>query len=362
MQSCVGRRPVDDRAATRLGKPDKSRGGQAAVAAVFWLAGVALLAAPFLRDPATSDPEGDDPTRTSELDRPFAEELARVEAELGIPLADALASEVAARFGEDAEDRLLADLLDHARLEAGKRGYDRHCVGCHGEIGDGAGPAARHLEPRPRNFRKGVFKFTSTESGKPPLRSDIFQTITRGLSGSSMPPFHLVSQEIRYDIVEYVRSLAIQGRFEELFLELAADDEELPDADEVAEIVYDAWAPESLRVVFPPISEIAFDDDSVARGREVYLASGGANCSACHGDGGEGDGPSAREFADHWGYPIVPRDLTSGVFRAGATSADLYRSIATGVNGTPMPSFEGSIPPEDIWAMVHFIQTLGGAR
>ena len=51
--------------------------------------------------------------------------------------------------------------------------------------------------------------------------------------------------------------------------------------------------------------------------------------------------------------------LTSGVFRAGSESADLYRSISTGVNGTPMPAYASTFEPEDIWAMVHFIQSLG---
>ena len=104
------------------------------------------------------------------------------------------------------------------------------------------------------------------------------------------------------------------------------------------------------------------DADTIARGRELYLDATGANCSACHGEGGRGDGPSARAFLDHWGYPLVPRDLTSGVYRAGSTRAALYGSIATGINGTPMPSFAGSIAPEDIWAMVHFIESLRVAR
>ena len=105
-------------------------------------------------------------------------------------------------------------------------------------------------------------------------------------------------------------------------------------------------------------AETPNDEASIARGREVYFDTAVANCASCHGDTGKGDGPSAEGFDDGWGYPIAPRDLTTGVFRAGSSPADLYRSIATGINGTPMPSFSGSLSPEEIWDLVHFVQNM----
>ena len=48
--------------------------------------------------------------------------------------------------------------------------FRRHCAGCHGISGDGAGPAAAVLDPYPRDFRNGVFKYTSTAGGAKPLR------------------------------------------------------------------------------------------------------------------------------------------------------------------------------------------------
>ena len=349
---------------TGLGSRETRRVGQAAVSLLFWALGLAVMFGPFLRDRDAADSEGNDPGRlVSETDRPFGEQLEEFDAEFDADLTGALAVAEELYLSEGSE--MLEGLIDFSRLESGERAYEMHCTGCHGSTADGAGPAARHLDPRPRAIAKGVFKFTSTATGEPPLREDLFQTLTRGLAGSSMPDFRLLSSELRWDMVEYVRYIAMRGAFRRLVLEIAQDDEEVPDEEdmlEYAEIVLEAWSPQYLKPVFPPITEPEYDEDSVERGREVFTDTSGANCSSCHGVTGIGDGPSSGDFRDDWGYPIVPRDLTTGVFRAGNSSADIYRSIMTGINGTPMPSYGSSIPPEDIWALVHYIQSLGVAR
>ena len=170
-----------------------------------------------------------------------------------------------------------------------------------------------------------------------------------------MPGFRLLSEEKRWDLVEYVRWLSIRGEFEQMMVDWAWSDEELPDPDEVEEIVHERWS--GATAVYPPIPEPERTPETIARGHELFIDAASANCMSCHGPGGAGDGPVAGDFNDDWGYPIVPRDLTLGSYRAGGASADLYRSIATGVNGTPMTSFE-VLPPEDIWALVHFVQSL----
>lgn len=49
-----------------------------------------------------------------------------------------------------------AGILRLERLASGERRYLRHCAACHGLDGDGAGPAARYLDPRPRDLGEGV--------------------------------------------------------------------------------------------------------------------------------------------------------------------------------------------------------------
>ncbi|MFQ5772303.1 MAG: c-type cytochrome, partial [bacterium] len=50
----------------------------------------------------------------------------------------------------------------------GQQVYNRACVACHGKSGDGNGPAAKYLDPRPRDFTAGTYKFRSTPSGELP--------------------------------------------------------------------------------------------------------------------------------------------------------------------------------------------------
>jgi mono/diheme cytochrome c family protein len=321
------------------------------------------MAAPFLHSQAAPSPE--DNLGRAEEDIPFAEDVAFFEEDFELELGAHIADGTAEWVAPDSDAFLRSGLIEPHRLANGRAVYALQCQGCHGAIGDGAGPASRHLIPRPRNFRGGLFKFTSTDTGGRPLRRDLFRVVTNGLSGASMPDFRLLSEEKRWDVVEYVRYLSIRGEFEQLMLDSAWDEEELPDSEELAEIVYERWSDERQRAVYPTAAEPPNDAASVARGETLFIDPASANCAACHGDKGLGDGPTADAYNDDWGYPIRPRNFAAGVFRVGSEAADIYRSVATGISGTPMGAFGNSVPPEDIWHIVHYVQHLaaqGGAR
>ena len=63
-------------------------------------------------------------------------------------------------------------------------------------------------------------------------------------------------------------------------------------------------------------------------------------------------------YRDGWGYPIVQRDLSAGGFRVGDEPEALWRVIATGIEGTPMPGALGNNTSEQIWDLVHYVQHL----
>lgn len=253
----------------------------------------------------------------------------------------------------DLEAAAATGLFRVERLVPGERVYHAQCAGCHGLAGDGSGPASRFLDPRPRNFRRGKFKFTTTPSGSRPRREDLFRTVTEGLVGSAMPRFHLLPEEKRWDVVEYVRFLAIQGEFEQLMLDIAWNDEEIPDPDEVAELVNGRWR--GLKEVYPGSVEPPYDPASIARGREIFTTT---TCFQCHGMEGKGDGPTAQDYEDAWGYPIVPRDFTGGELRVGLESKELWVLIAHGLDGTPMPAAISAMSSDDVWHLVHYVQSL----
>ena len=215
--------------------------------------------------------------------------------------------------------------LSEADIKAGKPLYLRECSSCHGERGDGKGPAAAFLDPAPRNFLQKQFKFRTTASGEPPATADILRTLERGLPGSAMPSFAFLPEQERRQIAAWVLNVADQ----------IDDGEPAPIADPGT----------------PPAVTVA----TAARGKEQYAALG---CFNCHGALGKGDGPAAKGLADDDGHPIPVRDFTSGVFRGGADRKDLYYRFTVGMNGTPMPAFADGVSDADRWALVDYVLTL----
>lgn len=213
--------------------------------------------------------------------------------------------------------------------------YAAHCGVCHGPQGRGDGPAAVYLFPKPRDFTLGKFKVRSTATGERPTDRDLLETLRRGMPGSAMPSFaHLPEEDLRA-LVGYVKTLAVRT---------------LPDGRTVR--LFDD--PQPPRVV-PVGTEPAATAEKIEQGRRLYVRQG---CAACHGETGVGDGPSALTLRDDWGYPAPPNNFTRGLYKGGSSARDLYLRFTTGMNGTPMPSFESSLSDEDRWALAHYIKSL----
>ena len=210
--------------------------------------------------------------------------------------------------------------------ELGKEVFARECSACHGTMGAGDGLAAAFLDPKPRDFTKKTFKFRTTESGKPPLTEDVLATLERGLPGSAMPSFAFLSLEDRRRAGAYVFKLS----------GLLGKPEPAPFPD--------------------PGTPPAFEAKNIARGKELFAQQG---CVACHGESGKGDGMSAATLVDNTGRPVRPRDFSTGVFRGGSDSREIYYRIFAGIDGTPMPAFAESVAAkDDRWALVAYVKSL----
>ena len=234
----------------------------------------------------------------------------------------------------------LASAQTASSAPPGRALYDQHCAACHGAKGDGNGPASVWLYPKPRDFSAGLFKIKSTPGQSLPTDQDLYQSVTRGLPGSSMPSFAYLTDTERREVVQYVKGLTaftdssgkLVNRFEE------------------AAINGTLAAP----IEVPP--ESAATVQELTLGRDTFRK---MQCALCHGETGAGDGPQVPTLKDASGVPVRPRDFNTGLFRGGHTGPDLYLRIHNGLAGTPMvPYGPEQLKPEERWALVHFVQSL----
>ena len=211
----------------------------------------------------------------------------------------------------------------------GKALYKQECALCHGAAGKGDGPAASLIYPKPRDFTQGIYKIRSTSLL--PTDEDLLKVVDDGIPGTLMPSFaHLSSKEQRA-LVAYVKSFS--DEFE------------------------GAGSLEPIAIPSPP----ARTPELLASGKKLYKDYG---CFQCHGLGGKGDGLSAATLMDDWGEPIVPYDFTiPGKMKGGSSIEDIYRSLAVGIGGTPMPAYGEPETVEEqnvYWALAYHVLSLTG--
>jgi mono/diheme cytochrome c family protein len=303
----------------------------------------------------------------------------------------------------------------------GKEGglYRRHCAHCHGTTGDGMGPTAMILNPYPRDYRQGIFKFKSTVLAAKPTHLDLERVVRHGVPGTAMPAFDLLPDSQVQALVEYVKYLSMRGQTEIALVYAMADLSEGDKldtsrsvlVDEILTPIAESWSTASDNIVNPepkPEVELA---KSIAAGQELFYGKI-ANCVKCHGPGALGDGQQSEY--DNWAKPVkaledsiigeeqtlatdteldaeqrtdirnrvnfdrevletatlpirtaIPRNLRQGIYRGGRRPVDVYRRIYTGIYGTPMPGVgpategaTGTLTSDQIWNLVDYVMSL----
>lgn len=209
---------------------------------------------------------------------------------------------------------------DESLRRLGAELFGVYCANCHGKQGKGDGPRAAALQPPPRDFTSGLFKFRSTPSGSLPTRDDLFHTLSGGLRGTAMMPFADLAEIERWALVEQVLVLAAAQQGD------AAATLTLPSAAGRAE-----------------------------EGKALYVK---LECASCHGERGRGDGPSAAALEDWRGRPLPPPDFATRPFKRGQSADDVYLTLATGLDGTAMPAYGEAATPTELRDLAAWVLSL----
>jgi mono/diheme cytochrome c family protein len=189
--------------------------------------------------------------------------------------------------------------------------------------------------PRPRDFTGALYQIRTTASGELPTDADILRAIDLGIPGTAMPGWERrLSRDDRRALVQYLKTFST-------FFEGAA-------AEPLAFDRAPGGGAEAIRI-----------------GRLMYDSIG---CAKCHGDAGRGDGPSTAELDDDFGNPMVAADLSENWrFNGGGSVADIYRTLRTGLDGTPMPSFsdlldQQYLTEDELWHLAQYVRSLSPQR
>ncbi len=220
-------------------------------------------------------------------------------------------------------------LAKPGNADKGAEVYNKRCVWCHGEEGDGLGPGADNMNPPPRDFTSGMYKIkTSGFDDAVPNDEDIYRMIADGMPGTDMPGWlDIISEQDIWDLVAYLKIFA-------------GYEEEKPET----QIDYG--------------SEIKSSEESLKKGKALFLD----RCAECHGETGRG--VSIKKLKDDLAYRTWPRNLTKPwTFRGSNAPKDIYARISVGIPGTQMPNFadpasKKKLTTEERWHVANYAASL----
>jgi len=208
--------------------------------------------------------------------------------------------------------------------------YAKRCEACHGEEGDGLGPAAERLNPPPRDFTLGLFKIQSSAfDAELPNDADLLRMVRDGMPGTAMPGWSdLLSEQEMWDVIAYIKT----------FAELEGEPE--------TQVDYG--------------TQVATSPDSVAAGETLFHADD--RCSECHGAAGKGD--AIKKLKNDNGERTWPRNLSKPwTFRSSNEPKDIFTRISVGIPTTQMPSFadpksKKALSIEERWHVANYVASL----
>ncbi len=257
-------------------------------------------------------------------------------------------------------------------LNEGYDAYTHYCRACHGDKGDGHGPSAPGMRPPPRDFTAGVFKFGGVSAGELPNDVDLEALVKNGLAGTPMLPWDISDRE-RHATIQYIKTFSERWKTEEPGKRL------LP-ASPDPWLGKEALALELGKQLYH-LSGASQDKDPQGQPQHLFLS-----CGSCHPNylarteiaalskkllgvvpefRQDMYRPEAKESDFLVGdkkMSILPPDLLFHPIKNGTSHDALFRSIASGVAGTAMPTWAESVKTDDLWALVHYVKYIADLR
>ncbi len=247
-----------------------------------------------------------------------------------------------------------ADVLNEGRVH-----YMQYCRPCHGDKGDGRGPAAPSFRPPPRNFTQGEFKFGWVLDQKLPRDEDLVRIVKSNLHGSAMIGWEVPDAELT-SIIQYIKTLSDAWKDDD-----AVGEPVVPDKD--------PW--------------VGKESAAIARGKLLYH--GYTQCLTCHPAYATPEeisdasmqltGKPKTDFrpamyqpelkdsdylAGDYKVQLLPPDFLVNTVKSPRDDSllpDLYRLLVAGVTGAAMPAWDPNVLPEktsDVWALAYYVRSL----
>lgn len=254
-------------------------------------------------------------------------------------------------------------------LSEGEDVYKANCVPCHGEDGYGNGPRAAGLNPPPRNYHSGKFKFGTSVL-------TLYHTVTNGSPGTSMPSFIALSPEERMAVVHYVRTNFIpkwawQNNTAEQLAALAT-----PAASGPAKLPPLNPVPEGQRIPIAVAMQLLERQGTTAQPQPLPpakvkrpdppppaadLAVGGAvyrlHCQSCHGARGQGGIPTMMIGSDPY-VEVTAQPFSRPILMSSPSDQAAFNHyVLHGLPGRMMPG-QGTLTALQLNSLFAYVQQL----
>ena len=247
-------------------------------------------------------------------------------------------------------------------LAKGKALFSVNCASCHGPNGFGDGPAAVALNPKPRNYHEGYWKYGGGVAR-------IVQTISTGSPGTAMAAFTNIPLEDRFALAHYVRSFAPkpeEDKPEDLAWlgPIGGEPGGTPGgagpggAQKPSPSIPIEQALQLLYEPNPPAGPASASAPAPAEGPGASLYA--ERCASCHGGSGEG-GVRVRMLGSSPYVYVTTASLSAGRVGWSGDPARFEKLVLEGIPGYLMPG-NGDLSREDLRNLYQFSTMLRSSQ